>query len=139
MINYSLSRRLGLLHHANTGGKHTFILSTPPLVSIFFFFFSLHCRLSSSGGARPAAHCDLSSLHITEVYQYSGGIELAYPAFPWVRLAWAWYLIKWPLGDGLKVLACEEKKKTLTNSPGANTVFTTSTQPKALRCRHLIG
>lgn len=38
MINYSLSRRLGLLHHANTGGKHTFILSTPPLVSIFFFF-----------------------------------------------------------------------------------------------------
>lgn len=39
MINRSLSRRLGLLHHANTGGKHTFILSTPPLVSLFFFFF----------------------------------------------------------------------------------------------------
>lgn len=109
MINYSLSRRLGLLHHANTGGKHTFILSTPPLVC---FFFPLHCRLSSSGGARPAAHCDLSSLHITAVYQYSGGIELTYSVFPWVRLAWAGYLIKWPLGDGLKVLACGKKKNS---------------------------
>lgn len=90
-------------------------------LSPFLLFFSLHCRLSSSGGARPAAYCDSSSLHITEVYQYSVGNGPACSAFPWVRLAWAGYLIKWPLGDGLKVLACGGKKIILTSSPGANT------------------
>lgn len=104
MINYSLSRRLGLLHHANTGGKHTFILSTSPLVWIFFFFYS---TVVFPPQVAPRLQ------RIVTCHHYTSQRFISIPLLTCrSHIVETRFLIKWPPGD----LSRWKKKTSGTNN-----------------------